>query len=106
FQAFGISQQLRRIAVRVARISAGADLDRFHAELHQVVERFLERLVAKQHRKDADLHTVTHLRFEDAVSIAWRTRWFARPSAKFGVGILSSATASSRSNTVCVNVCS
>src|SRR5262249_29400326 len=44
------------LAVRVAGIGAAANLDGVDAQRLQVVERFLERLAAEQHRKNANFH--------------------------------------------------
>src|SRR3954470_10535471 len=52
-------QELRRFAMRVARVGARANLYRLHAELDEIVERFLERLVAEEHCEDANLHAIT-----------------------------------------------
>ena len=51
-----VCQEFGRVAVCVARIRAGADLDRADPQLFQVVEGFFERLVAEQNRKNADTH--------------------------------------------------
>ncbi len=69
-----IREERRRLTMGVARIGAAADLDRLDAQRLQVVERFLERLVAEQHRKYANLHTLTQVREAAARSIASNTR--------------------------------
>ena len=101
-------QQLGRLAVPVARIRARADLHRFEAQLLHVVERLFKRLVAEEHRENADFHSrvssadlIRTTRTLDpgnlylhpplvaaAFSIAASTFWFRTPSSKFGVGTL------------------
>ena len=61
--------------MRVARIGAGADLDRLDAELHETVERRLERRVSEEDGEDADLHERLTQRFVRAArSMAASTR--------------------------------
>jgi hypothetical protein len=56
FQLLLAGKKRRRLAVRVSRISARTDLNGLDAQLDEVVERFLERLVAEEHCEDADFH--------------------------------------------------
>ena len=58
FSLRSLREQRRRVAVRVARIGARADLHRLHAQLDEIVERLLERLVAEEDRENTtDLHS-------------------------------------------------
>ncbi len=49
-------EQLRRVAMGVARVGSRADLDGREPQLLQVVERLLERLVPEQDREYTDAH--------------------------------------------------
>src|SRR5262245_2351383 len=73
-------EKLRGIAVVVPGIRAGADFDRLHALLDQVIEDLLERFLPEQDGENADPHadsnlqTVTQRRARAAFSIAASTR--------------------------------
>src|SRR5712692_2814830 len=51
-----VAEQHIRIAVRVARVVAGAELDGFDPERRDTVEHLLERQICEQDGKDAELH--------------------------------------------------
>jgi hypothetical protein len=54
-------KQFRRLAVRLSGVSAATDLDRFHAQVLQIVECLFQGLIRKQHGEYANLHSCLRL---------------------------------------------
>src|SRR5262245_32188337 len=66
-------QQLGRLAMRIARIRARADLNRLEPELDDGIEHLLERTIGQQNCEDAEFHVMdSHFRLFEARSMAVR----------------------------------